>query len=138
MQALIQALISEITGDAQLGVIFGTAPAVYLSEAPESAALPLVILRLGAGRVSHDFSGNRISVVQATFQIIAADINTALAGAQRLGALLDNATLSLSTGSLLSCMRTTPIQPAMPGFNSLQNAIYTAALRLECQIFNAA
>ena len=138
MQALIQALISEITGDAQLAEICGTTPGVYLSEAPESAAMPLVILRISAGRVSHDFSGNLITVVQVLFQIIAADINIALAGAERFGALLDNATLTLSTGRLLSCTRTTPIQPAMPGFNSLQNAIYTATLRLECQIFNAA
>lgn len=138
MQALIQALISKITADAELGAICGAAPAVYLTAAPESAGLPLVIFHVGAGRVSHDFSGDRMTVVEVAFEIIAADINTAFAGTRRLGVLLDGATLALSTGSLLSCARTTPIQPAMPGFNSLQDAIYTAGLRLECQIFDAA
>ena len=137
MQALIQALINAITGDAPLGGILGGAPAVYLTEAPESAALPLVILHLGSGRLNHDFAGNRITFVPVSFQMIAADINTALTAAQRLGALLDNATLGLSAGSLIACTRSTSIQPAMPGFNSLQNGIYTAALQLECQIFNA-
>ncbi|MGC8624471.1 MAG: hypothetical protein ACP5I8_04970 [Phycisphaerae bacterium] len=138
MQALIEALISEITGDAPLAAMFGAAPAVYLTEAPESAALPLVILRVGAGRVSHDFSGVRITTVAVAFQIVATDINTAVGGAERLGTLLDNATLALSTGRLLGCRRTEPVAPAMPGFNSLQTAIYTAGLRLECQVFQAA
>lgn len=138
MQALIQALISTITADAELDVICGSVPAVYLTTAPESAALPLVIVHVGTGRVSHDFSGDRMTVVEVALEIIAADINTALTAAQRLGALLDGATLALSTGSLLGCVRTTPIQPAMPGFDALQNAIYTAAIRFECQIFEAA
>ena len=71
-------------------------------------------------------------------QIIAADINVALAGAERLGDLLDQTTLNLSTGNLLLCTRTADIQPAMPGFNSLLYAIYTANVHVECQVFNAA
>lgn len=138
MQALIQALISGISADAQLAEIFGSAPTVYLSLAPESANLPLVILRVGTGRVSHDFSGDRITSVQLTFEVIAADVNIALYAAQRLSALLDNTTLPLSTGSLLACTLAAPIQPVMPGFNSLLNALYTAAVHLNCQVFNAA
>ncbi len=138
MQALLQALISNITGDAPLAAIFGTAATVYLTEAPPSAAMPLVVLRLGAGRVRHDFSGDRITAVPVQLQIIAADINMALAGAERVGDLLDQTTLNLSTGSMLICTRTADIQPAMPGFNSLLYAIYTANVHLECQVFNAA
>ena len=138
MQALLQALISKITGDGPLAAIFGTAATVYLTEAPPSATLPLVVLRPGAGRVSHDFSGDRITVVPMQLQIIAADINVALAGAERLGDLLDQTTLNLSTGNLLLCTRTADIQPAMPGFNSLLYAIYTANVHVECQVFNAA
>ena len=138
MQALLQALISKITGDAPLAAIFGTAATVYLTEAPQAATLPLVVLRPGAGRVSHDFSGDRITVVPMQLQIIAADINVALAGAERLGDLLDQTTLNLSTGNLLLCTRLADIQPAMPGFNSLLYAIYTANVHLECQVFNAA
>ncbi len=138
MQALIQALIGEITDDAPLAAIFGAAPAVYLGEAPESAALPLIILRLGVGRISYDFSGDQMAQVPVDFQIIAADMNIALTSAQRVATLLNKATLTLSAGSLLACFRTAPIQPAMPGFNSLLKALYTAGVRLECQVFNAA
>ncbi len=138
MQALIQALISQVSNDAPLAAILGAAPAVYLTEAPESAALPLVVLHVGSGRVSHDFSGDRITVAALALQVTAADINMALTGAQRINDLLDNANINLSTGSLLSCRRSTALHPAMPGFNSLQTALYTADVTFECQVFDAA
>jgi hypothetical protein len=138
MQALIQAMISLIGNDAELTAILGAAPAVYLTEAPESAELPLVILHVGPGRVSHGFSGDRITVAALTLQVTALDINIALGGAQRIGDLLDDADINLSTGNLLNCRRTVPLRPAMPGFNSLQTALYTAGVTVECQVFDAA
>ncbi len=138
MQALIQALISRITGDAELTAILGTVPAVYLTEAPESAGLPLVIVRVTPGHCAHDFSGDRLTVVNVAIEVIAADVTVALSGAQRLEALLDNATFPLTAGSLLSCRQTTPMAPVMPGFNALQTALYTAEIHVECQVFDAA
>ena len=142
MQPLIQAVLNRISGDSALSQIAGTTPTVYLSRAPETAAMPLITLHVAAGTPglagAHDFAGDRITPASLTLTCVADALTTALAMADQLTTLLDAASFPLSAGTLLDCRQTAAPQPALAGFDAANTEVYHVEVKFICSVFNAA
>lgn len=140
MQALLEALLTRVGSDAALAQIAGTAPSMYLGEAPENARMPFITLRFAAGaeKSEHDFAGDRITHAAVDISVIAESLATALALADRLTVLLDAASFALSAGTLLDCRQIAAPRPVRAGFDSANNEVYRVDVRLICSVFNAA
>ncbi len=126
MQSLVQAVIARISADALLaGLVGQAATSVYLSRAPEAAALPFIILQTAAaGTTAHDFPGSRITHVTLHITCVAGSLAVAFAMAQRVVDLLDQSTLSLASGTMLGAAEIYPPQPQLAGTGAAGTEVY--------------
>ena len=138
MQFLIQAVVARISADSVLAGLAGqAATSVYLSRAPEGAALPFIILKTASGATAHDFPGSRITHVTLHFACVAGSLAVALSMAQRLVDLLDQSVLSLAGGTMLGAAELYPPQPQLAGTGAAGGEIYRVGSGFEFTVFTA-
>ena len=142
MQPLLDGLIARVCSDAVLAQTVGSAPAVYLDQAPETTAMPFMTLHIAATAPgpagAHDFAGDRMTHSTLTLTAVADALSTALAMADRLTALLDAAVFPLSAGVLLDCRQMAAPQPLLAGFDAANDEVYRVEVKFVCTVFESA
>ncbi|HMD54902.1 MAG TPA: hypothetical protein VKJ65_10170 [Phycisphaerae bacterium] len=137
MQALLEAVVSRIGSDAPMTQLVGAGSApVYLTEAPETAPLPVIVIKSASGQIEHDFWANSISRIDLEMSITAAGLPAILSMADRLHALFDGTTFSLQAGVLLECRQISEPAPELAGFNSGDVEAYRVPIKFTCTVFN--
>ena len=134
MQGWITGIISQIN-DANLASAMGTALAVYLDRAPESATLPLVVAATKKSAVSHDLAMNQYIQAEAEIAVYATQLSTAQAGADMIVAALDGANFAVQGATLLSNGIIESPVATISLFNSAAEPVYKVAWRVGAILF---
>lgn len=116
--AVRRAIYGKLAGDTTLNNLLAVPPAgysksLYHQQAPDNAAFPFVVVSKQSGRPTEAFSApsafeNDVWLIKAIDRSPSAD--TAEAVAARIQALLNDATLSISGGTLLYLRRQSDVE----------------------------
>lgn len=134
MQAWITAIIGQIN-NVDWGVAMGTAPAVYLDAAPESAALPLVVIAAKASRVTHDWALNRYIDAEADITVCSHALAMASAGAQAIVAAIDGVNFAVNGMTLLTSIASESPAASLAVISSDGAPVYQIRWRISGKLF---
>lgn len=114
VNALKTGLYNKLTGDATLMGLLASATGVYDKQAPQGAALPYVIFQKQTGVPKYTMAGLAYDDSFFLVKAVTDSPSAQSAGviAERIDTVLQDATLSLSTGSLMVLRRQQDVEYA--------------------------